>query len=158
MRRAVAEFLVGAIVLVIASRYLVSSAEAIASITGLNTGFVGTTLLAFVTSLPELVALYAALHLNALDLAVGSLFGSNAFNMVALGLTDFLYLNGPLFSHVDASFAIAGIIALILINLALLGSLARVERRLLFIEADAALIMATFIGGLALIYQQGVGL
>ena len=158
MRRAVVEFLIGALALIIASRYLVSSAEGIASATGLETGFVGTTLLAFVTSLPELVAIYAAIHLNAFDLAVGSLFGSNAFNMVALGITDLFYLNGSLFTHIDASFAIAGLIALILINLALLGSLARVERRLLFIEADSALIIATFVGGLALIYQQGVGL
>lgn len=158
MRRATVEFLIGAVAMIIASRYLVSSAEGIASATGLNTGFVGTTLLAFVTSLPELVAMYAAIHLNSFDLAVGSLFGSNAFNMVALGITDLFYLNGPLFSHIDASFAIAGLIALILINLALLGSLARVERRLLFIEADAALIIATFVGGLALLYQQGVGL
>jgi cation:H+ antiporter len=158
MRRASVEFLLGAVVMMVASRYLVSSAAEIAAVTGLGTGFVGTTLFAFVTSLPELVSMYAAIQLNAFDMAVGNLFGSNAFNMVALGITDLFYVDGHLFSAIDTNFAIAGLIALILINMALLGNLARVERRLLFIEIDAALIVAIFLAGLAILYQRGIGL
>jgi cation:H+ antiporter len=68
---------------------MVRSSAAIAELTGLGTTFVGTTLVALVTSLPELVATLAAARLGADDMAIGNLFGSNLFNMFALGLTDF---------------------------------------------------------------------
>ena len=58
--------------------------------------FIGTTLVAIVTSLPELVTTIAAIRIGADDMAIGNLFGSNLFNMFALGLTDLFYTAGPL--------------------------------------------------------------
>jgi len=151
-------FVVSLGVLVAASPWLVRAAKEIALITGLGTGLVGMTLFAFVTSLPEMVAVLVAVRLGAYDMAVGNLFGSNVFNMLAMGITDGFYTQGLFFSDIDANFALAGLIVLVLINLGLIGNLARLKQRLWFVEPEALLIILTFVGGLLLLYHRGVGM
>ncbi len=158
LTHAIIGFVVSMGVLVIASPWLVRAAKEIALITGLGTGLVGLTLFAFVTSLPEVVAVLVAVRLGAFDMAVGNLFGSNVFNMMAMGITDGFYAQGLLFSDINANFALAGLVALLLVNLGLIGNLARLERRLWVVGVDALLIILTFIGGLFLLYHAGVGM
>jgi cation:H+ antiporter len=144
-------------VLILVVPWLVRISVSLAEITGLGTGFVGAALLGVITSLPELVAVLAAARIGAYDLAIGNLFGSNVFNMFALGLTDVFYTGGSFLEEIDITFALAGAIGLILTNLALIGNLARVERRLVFVEIDALLILVGYAGGLWLLYARGVG-
>ncbi len=49
------------------------------------------------------------------------------------------------------------IFGLLLTNLALVGNLARVERRLLFVEADALLILIGHVAGPWLLFTRGLG-
>jgi cation:H+ antiporter len=121
---------------------------------------VGVTLFAFVTSLPEVVTMLVSVRLGAFDMTVGDLFGSSIFNMLALAITDGFYVQGLFFSDINANFALTGLIVVLLINLALVGNLARLERRIWFVELDALLIILSFmsfIGGMILLYQRGVG-
>lgn len=143
--------------LVLATPWLVRSSARIAEITGLSMGFVGALLVAIVTSLPELTAIIAAARLGAYDLAVGNLFGSNLFNVFILGVTDVFYLQGRFLGIVDPAFAIAGLLGLLLTMLGLINNLARVERRILFVEMDAALLMLGYVGGMWLLYSRGIG-
>lgn len=156
--QALVGFGVAAAILILAVPYLVSSSAEIARITGLGTGFVGVVLVAFVTSLPELVAALAATRLGAFDLAVGNLFGSNVFNMFAIGLVDMLYTHGRFLGVIDPTFALAGLLGLLLTNLALVGNLARLERRFLFVEIDALLLIVVYFAGLWLLYSRGIGM
>jgi cation:H+ antiporter len=48
-------------------------------------------------------------------------------------------------------------LGLILTTLGLLGNLARLERRLLFIELDALLLILVHFGGLWVLYSLGIG-
>lgn len=157
LRHALIGFCVAAGVLVAVTPQLVRSSAAIAELTGLGTGFVGTTLVAMVTSLPELATTIEAVRIGAFDLAIGNLFGSNAFNVVALGLTDFFYLPGRFLGAIDPTFALVALLGLILTSLGLIGNLARVERRLLFIEIDAAIIFLVYLGGMWFLYVRGIG-
>ena len=134
LRRGLIGFAGAAAVLVVVTPSLVRSSKEIARLTGLGTGFVGTALLAMVTSLPELVTTIAAVRLGAFDMAVGNLFGSNAFNILALGLTDLFFLPGRFLGAIDPAFALVALLGLLLTSLALMGNLARVERRFLFFE------------------------
>ncbi len=143
--------------LVLATPWLVRSSVGIAEITGLSTGFVGALLVAIVTSLPELTAVVAAARLGAYDLAVGNLFGSNLFNIFILGITDVFYLPGRFLHIVDPAFAIAGLLGLLLTSLGLINNLARAERRILFVEVDAALLMLGYVGGMWFLYSRGIG-
>lgn len=157
LKHAVVGFVVSIAALIIISPWLVLAAKDIAIITGLGTGLVGLTLFAFVTSLPEMVVVLVAVRLGAHDMAVGNLVGSNVFNMLALGITDLFYTQGIFFSDINSNFVIAGLIVLLLINLAQIGNLSHLERKLWFIELDALLIIVTFVGGLLLLYRYGVG-
>lgn len=143
--------------LVLSTPWLVRSSVGIAEITGLSTGFVGALLVAIVTSLPELTAVIAAARLGAYDLAVGNLFGSNLFNVFILGITDVFYLPGRFLAIVDPAFAIAGLLGLLLTVLGLINNLARAERRILFVEVDAMLLMLGYVSGMWFLYSRGIG-
>ncbi len=147
-------FLLAATVLVIITPYMVKSANEIAEITGLGTTFIGTTLVALVTSLPELVTTLAAVKIGAADMAIGNLFGSNMFNMFALGLTDLFYTQGRFLDAIDPSFLLIGIAGLVLTCLGLIGNLIKLEKRIWFIEIDALLIMLFYFGSLWLLYVR----
>ena len=152
-----AGFAVAAAVLVLVVPQLVASSTEIAVITGLGTGFVGTALLSVVTSLPELLAALAAMRIGAFDMAVGNLFGSSVFNMLALGMSDFFYTNGRFLGAIDPNFALVALLGLLLTNMALIGTLARVERKILFIEVDAIGIIVVYLLGMYLLFIKGIG-
>ena len=73
------------------SVWLAYLGEGIAETTGWNTCFVGALFLAVVTSLPELVVSFTAVKMKAPDLAVGNVFGSNAFNVSILAVYDLAF-------------------------------------------------------------------
>jgi len=149
-------FSLAAIGLVIVTPWMVQSSAEIAEITGLGMTFVGTTLVAIVTSLPELVTTIAAVKLGADDMAIGNLFGSNLFNMFALGLTDVFYLQGRFLGVIDPAFLLVGMLGLLMTGLGLIGNLARLEKRIWFIELDALALMMLYFVGLWLLYSRGV--
>lgn len=157
LRRGLIGFVISALVLVVVVPWLVVASTGIAEITGLGTGFIGTALLSVVTSLPELIAALAAMRMNAFDMAVGNLFGSSVFNMFALGLVDFFYFDGSFLSAIDDNFVLVGLLGLILTTMALMGTLARVERRVLFIELDSAAVLIVYLLGMYLLFIRGVG-
>ncbi|MHB0857096.1 MAG: hypothetical protein ACYC5M_05945 [Anaerolineae bacterium] len=132
------------------------SSVAIADTTGLGTGFVGSVLLSIITSLPELVALFAAAHIGAYDLAVGNLFGSNVFNMFALGLGDLFYTRGQFIQEIDPSLALVGLLGMLLTGLGLVGNLFRGERRYFAFDVDAVLIVLVYVLGLLFLYGRGL--
>lgn len=158
LRRGLIGFGAAAAVLILVVPYLIEATVDIADVIGLSAGFAGMVLLSFVTSMPELLAAVAAVRLGSLDLAVGNLLGSSVFNMFGLALADFFLTDGPFLTLIDPSFALVGLLVILLINMALIANLARSERRVLFIEIDAVAILIVYILGLFLIYQRGIGI
>ncbi len=156
LRRGLLGFGAAAFVLMASVPYLVGSSAEIAKLTGLGTSFVGTALLSVATSLPELLAALAAIRMKAYDLAIGNLFGSSVFNMLALGLSDFAYLDGNLLSAIEPGFTLVALLGLLLTNLALVGNLARIERRLWIVELDVAIIIVTYLAGMYLLFIRGM--
>jgi len=129
-------FLAASVILVIATPIMVRSSKEIADTTGLGTTFIGTTLVALVTSLPELVTSIFAIHFEAADMAIGELFGSNMFNIFILGFADIFYTQGRFLEVIDPLFVLIGLLGLLMTGLGLIGNLARLERRIIFIEID----------------------
>ena len=68
-----------------AAQLLVVSATSVADQLGLAEGFVGLTIVAIGTSLPELATALQAARKDETDLIVGNLLGSNLFNSLAVG-------------------------------------------------------------------------
>jgi len=147
-------FLVAAAAILVVGPYLSEAAGKIADASGLGKTFVGTTLVAFSTSLPELVATLAALRMGSHDLAIGNILGSNAFNMLLLIPLDMIH-KGPLLVEVSKGHAITALAAILATLIVVLGQLYQVERRRMFIEPDASLVLAVIFGSLWLIFQMG---
>jgi cation:H+ antiporter len=91
------------------------------------------------------------------DMAIGNLFGSNLFNMLALGLTDLFFIQGNFLSEIDPAFLLVGMLGLLMTSMGLIGNLARLERRIWFIELDSAALIVTYFAGLYLLYIRGIG-
>jgi cation:H+ antiporter len=149
--KATGGFIGAAAVILAVAPLLARSADRIAELSGLGGTFVGTTLVAFSTSLPELVSTLAALRLGAADLAIGNVFGSNAFNMIIVAIMDLAY-RGPLLSAVSPTHALTCFGVVLVTSVVILGQLYRVEKRILIMEPDAALIFALAAGTLWLVY------
>jgi cation:H+ antiporter len=144
-------FAVCAIVILIAGPFLAHAADSLAEKTGLGGTFVGTTLVAFSTSLPELVSSFAALRLGAHDLAIGNIFGSNAFNMILLAPLDMAH-PGSLLAAVSTGHAITCIAVILATQVAVMGQLYRAESKWPLIEPDAWLVILIVVTALALVY------
>ena len=108
--------------------------------------------MALVTSLPELVTTLAAIKIGADDMAIGNLFGSNMFNMFAIGLTDVFFTQGRFLSVIDPSFLLVGMIGLLMTGMGLIGNLAKLEKRIWFIEIDALALIVFYFSSLWLLF------
>jgi cation:H+ antiporter len=155
LKRAGTGFAVAALAIVIAAPFLATSAKAIAEETGIGTTFIGTSLVATATSLPELVSSLAAVRLGAFDLAVGNLFGSNALNMGMLFLLDVVHHPGPLLSAVSVTHTVAALVAILLMSIGLMGIIYRAEKHFLFIEPDSALMILSYALGMWALFRLG---
>lgn len=153
LRRAVVGFAVAALALLVAAPFLAYSGKEIADRTGISGMFIGTSLMAITTSLPELVTSLAAVRLGAFDLAVGNLFGSNAFNMAAFAFADMAYREGPLLSTISSAHALTALWSILLMNVGLMGIIYRVEKRYLLIEPDSMVMILGYVLGLWLLFQ-----
>ncbi|MEJ5201109.1 MAG: hypothetical protein WHV66_02650 [Anaerolineales bacterium] len=157
LKKALLGFGIATLVLVVVTPWLVRSSSGIAEITGISTGFIGTALLAIITSLPELVTTVSAVRVGAIDLAIGNLFGSNMFNMFAIGAADLFYLDGRFLSAIAPGFVLVGLLGLLLTVFGLIGNLARLERKILFLEIDALVLAISYFVGLWFLYNRGLG-
>ena len=87
--------LVGAAMIVFGSDITVDAATAIAKIFGMSERFIGLTIVAFGTSLPELVTSVTAALKGKTDIAVGNIVGSNIFNILFVVGTTALIIPVP---------------------------------------------------------------
>ena len=85
-------FIVGGLAaLLIGSEMLISGAVEIATVLGVSDAVIGLTLVAFGTSLPELVTSLVAVARKHGDVAIGNILGSNLFNILGvMGITAML--------------------------------------------------------------------
>ena len=109
--------LINAGIIVAASMTLAASAEHIASITGWGTTFVGNSLLAIATSLPEIVVTFSAVNIGSFAMAAGNIFGSNIFNIAILALADLFFLRSSIFAAASPSQSLIAAIGLLMTGL-----------------------------------------
>lgn len=101
--------LIGGILVVKGSDFAVSGASAIARYFGMSERFIGLTIVAFGTSLPELVTSVTAAKRGNAGIAIGNIVGSNIFNILFVIGTTSLICNVPF----ESKFMIDTIIAII---------------------------------------------
>lgn len=100
---------VGGAVVVLGSNITVDAATSIAQMIGLSERFIGLTIVALGTSLPELVTSVTAAKKGNADIAIGNIVGSNIFNILFVIGTSALIIPIPYAANflVDALVAFA---------------------------------------------------
>lgn len=118
----------GIVAIIIGSNIAVDGAAGIALFFGVSDRIIGLTIVAFGTSLPELMTSVTAARKGEVDLAIGNIVGSNLFNILfILGITSVI-IDLPYISEA-ANFFVDGIVALgtaiLLFGLSFRGKLKR---------------------------------
>lgn len=99
--------ILGGVMVVKGSDLTVSSACQLASFFGISQRFIGLTIVALGTSLPELVTSVVAAHKGNADIAIGNIVGSNIFNILFILGTASLICDIPFERRFLADTAIA---------------------------------------------------
>ena len=129
LRSAVKGYAQAALAVVIAGSWLPFVAKDISDMMDWGQSFVGTLLVAAVTSAPEVAVTISALRIGALDMAIANLLGSNLFDIIILAVDDLFYPRGPLLAHVDASHALTAFTAVMMSALVIVGLVFRPQGR-----------------------------
>lgn len=124
-------FGLAAVAVLAAGTWLPVLAAELATALGVSSSFVGTVMMAVVTTLPEMAVTLSALRLGALDMAIGNLLGSNLFNVMILAVDDVFYVRGPLLASVSAVHAGTAVTALVMTGLVIIGLVMRPQGRTL---------------------------
>lgn len=100
----------GAVVIVLGSKFTVKGATEIARMAGITERVIGLTIVAFGTSLPELVTSIIASKKGNTDIAIGNIVGSNIFNIlfvvgISALITPVPFESKFIFDAIFASFA-----------------------------------------------------
>lgn len=130
LQRALVRYGLAAAFVIGAGVWLPFVAIELADAMGWRTTFVGTLLVAGVTSLPEAVVTVSAARIGAFDMAISNLLGSNLFNILVLVIDDLAFTGGPLLSTVSATHAVSAFSAVIMTGVVIVALLYRSEVRL----------------------------
>jgi cation:H+ antiporter len=150
-----AKFGAAAIVILLSAPILVDAADGIAREADIGESFVGASFLAFSTSLPELATAVAAVRIGAFDLAVGSLLGSNAFNMAIILIVDLFYLDGPILAAVDPVQAFVGVSAILLMAIVTAGIIHGARTRSSRLEPGSGMALVVYLILMYMIFTAG---
>jgi len=131
---------------------LVVFAERIADQSGLGTGFVGVTLLAAATSLPELTTSISAVRIGAYTMAISNIFGSNLIMLVLVFPADILFRSGPILQDTSRTVSLALAFGIAVTAIFLSGLIVRRKPRLGMLGLDSALVLVVFLVSLAAYY------
>jgi cation:H+ antiporter len=75
-----------------------------------------------------MVVTIAAVRLQALDMAVGNVLGSNLFNTVIIAVDDVFYLPGPLLADVSQSHIVSAFVAIVMTGVVVVSLFYRTHR------------------------------
>jgi cation:H+ antiporter len=146
-------FAMAALVVLAAGSWLPSIADQLAQAMGWSRSFVGTLLMALVTTLPEIAVTLSALRLRALDMAIGNLLGSNLFNVTILAIDDIFYIRGPLLADASPVHAGTAVAAVVMSGLVMIGLVMRPQGRVLrFASWVSVGLLATYLLNAALVF------
>lgn len=137
---------------VFAGGYFVAVTGArLAELSGLGESFVGATLVAFATSLPEVSTTWSAVRLGAYAMAVGNILGTNALELALFLPAEVLYTEGAIFAALDERGVFLAALGIVLTCIYLWGVLERRDRTVLSFGVDSALVLVVYGAGLAIL-------
>ena len=150
--KSVGLFLIGATLVAVGSRMLVTSGISLATALGVPSVVIGLSIVAVGTSLPELVTGVSSALKGVPDLSIGNILGANLLNLAMIvGLSGVIH---PLtLSRFTQWYSYSWLVIFIVLIVVMLGRTGVLERRggssllLLYIVYIAGLVVYSFMGG-----------
>jgi cation:H+ antiporter len=144
---------IAATVILAAGWLVVLTGDALATQTGLGASFIGVTLVAASTSLPELSTTLAAVRRGRHEMAVANILGTNCLEVALLLVADLSYRPGPILAETDQSALVAVAIGLVVTCMYLLGLLERRDQTFGRIGWDSLAVLIAYGLGLIALYH-----
>jgi len=134
-----------AVVILVCGILLVETASAIADQSGLGSSFIGVTLLAATTSLPELSTTIAAVRIGAYTMAVSNIFGSNLIMLFVLFPADLFYRQGVILNEADETAQLALLSGIAVTTIYIIGLLIKNKPRIAGMGLDSILVLGVYL-------------
>jgi cation:H+ antiporter len=145
--RLFAAFVAASAAVLAAGFVLARAGDALASQTGLGGSFVGFTLLALSTTLPEISTTVAAANSGNYSMTVSNIFGSSAFVVMLLAFVAFAAGGEVLSQAASPSTMFAGALGMTVTLVYLWGLLERQDRTVMRMGWDSAAVMVLTVAG-----------
>lgn len=144
--------LCGLVGTVLGAQLMVWGAVAIAESLGLSGGFVGFTLIALGTSLPELVTAFAAARKGETELILGNLLGSNMFNSLAVGGAVAILGAGEFTDRIPATWGVTAMVIIAAMTWVFMVTRRKITR------VESAILLSAYVFAILLIDEDlGIG-
>lgn len=149
----IARMILASLVILAAGFLLSETGDAIAVKTGLGASFVGVLLVAVSTSLPEVSTVLEAVRLHRYEMAVSDIFGTILFSVALVFLADAVHFGKPVLNEAGQFAAVAALLGIAVTTLYVAGLIERRDRTVLRMGYDSVAVLATYLGGVYLLYQ-----
>ncbi|MCI2425085.1 hypothetical protein LM599_03590 [Candidatus Acetothermia bacterium] len=147
-------FSIAAFIVIIAGYKLAVFGDIIAKQSNVGRTWIGLIFLATITSLPELVATVTAGAIDAPQIAIGNVVGSNLFNITIIGVADFFLLGrGPLLLKVSNNHSASGVLAILLTAVAMVGMTIGPSGEIFRVGTSSWVIISLYVGGMWFLYR-----
>jgi cation:H+ antiporter len=153
LRSLVLYSIAAAVVILVCGVMLVETAQTIADQSALGSSFIGVTLLAASTSLPELSTTIAAVRLGAYTMAISNIFGSNLIMVLVLFPADLFYRQGAILHQADDMAQLALLSGIFVTTIYVIGLLVKKKPRILGMGVDSVLVLAVYLASLYTFYS-----
>jgi cation:H+ antiporter len=144
--------IMASVVVLIAGAVLPSTADRLATQTGLGANFIGFVLGGLVTSLPELSSTVAAVRLGEYEMAFSDAFDTNLCSLMLIFVTDLIYQGPPVLNELGSFSLVAILLGIAVTTIYLAGLIVRPKSAFLRMGFDSLLVLCTTGAGMLLLY------
>jgi len=149
-KRLVGYFLIASSAVLVGGFFVARSGETIANQTGIAQSFIGATLVALATSLPEVSTTYSAVRFGAYSMAAANILGTNSLEIALFLPAELAYRGGAIFDAMNPTDAFLGSIGIVVTSLYLWGILERRDKTVFGMGVDSLAVAIVYLGGLAI--------
>lgn len=154
-RRVVGYFVASASAVLVGGYLVARTGEALAAQTGLGQSFIGATLVALTTSLPEVSTTWSAIRFGAYSMAAANILGTNCISVALLLPADLAFREGPIMEVLGQPSSFLAAIAIIVTGMYLWGVLERRDRTLWGMGLDSLAVLIVYVAGMAVFSTFG---
>ena len=149
-------FISSGVVVILLGIWLATIGERLSVTTGLSRSFVGNLFLAASTSLPEIATSLSAIRLNAIDLAIGNVLGSNLFNVLLLSVYDIADGRANFWSSLNNANGFAAVMTMMMTGVVIISLMYRASPRTPYrFSWDGVALIFMYLGSIFALYLLG---